>query len=148
MAVVYQNDRGFTTDGRTNLGDHVCGLAEVATPPHGVGLGEVVLDQAQADVVAHIVQLLVHLHVVALVVLAQLGDDGSVGQDDELGVDLVDAPSFLAQVRVSARDWIGLDDGCVVGPVPKRPDLLPYSATRQRWVNNHEVAIPEVGNHG
>lgn len=88
----------------TNLGDHVGGLAKIAAPPHGVGLGEVVLDQAQADVIAHLVELLVDLDVVALVVLAQLGDDGAVGQGDEFGVHLIDAASFFGGGRFSQSE--------------------------------------------
>lgn len=52
-----------------DLGDHLCCFSKVGTPPHCVGLGEVVLYQPQADVVAHLVELLVHLDVVAVEVL-------------------------------------------------------------------------------
>ena len=77
-----------------DLGDDVGGLAKASAPPHGIGFSEVILDQTQADIITHLVELLVNLDIVALVILRQLGDDGSVGQGDELGVHLVDAASL------------------------------------------------------
>ena len=53
---------------RTHLRNHIRRLLEVRAAPHRVRLGEVVLDEAQADVVPHLVELLVDLHVVRLVV--------------------------------------------------------------------------------
>lgn len=76
--------------GGAYLGDHLGRLPEVCAALHRVGLGQVVLDQPQPDVVTHLVQLLVDLHVVTVKVLAQLGDNGAVGEHDKLGVDLVD----------------------------------------------------------
>lgn len=73
------------------LGYHLGRLSEIRAPPHGVRLGEVVFDQPQADVVPHPVQLLVNLEVVAIVVFAELGDDGAVCQGDEFCVDFVDS---------------------------------------------------------
>lgn len=51
-------------------GDHFCRLAEVGASLHGVGFGEVVFNKSQTNVVTHLVELLVHLGIVALVVLA------------------------------------------------------------------------------
>lgn len=53
----------------TNLRYHFGSFAKVGTPSHGVGLGEIIFDQTQADVVTHAVQLLVDLDVVALKIL-------------------------------------------------------------------------------
>ena len=78
----------------TDTGNHVGGFAEIGASLHGVGLGEVVLYEAEADVVAHLVELLVHFGVVAVKVLAELGDDGAVRERHELGVDFVDAGSL------------------------------------------------------
>lgn len=50
--------------------DHVCRLAEVGTALHGIRFGEVVLDQSQANVVPHLVQLLIYFRIVAIKVSA------------------------------------------------------------------------------
>lgn len=68
--------------GRTCLSDHLCGFTKVGAPAHRVRLGQVVLDQTETNVVAHLIQLLVDLDVVILKVLAYLRNDGSVGEDD------------------------------------------------------------------
>jgi hypothetical protein len=81
---------GGEWEGRTHLGDDLGRLAEVGARDWRRGLGEEVLDQPQADVVAHPVQLAVNLSVVAGEVAAQLRDHGAVGERDELGGDLVD----------------------------------------------------------
>lgn len=66
--------------GRTYPCNHVGCLSEIGTPLHGVRLGEVVFYQAQTYVVSHLVQLLVHLGVVVVKVLAQLGYHRAVGE--------------------------------------------------------------------
>ena len=71
------------------LGDHLCCLPKVRTSSHGIRFRQVVLDQPQANVVAHLIQLLVDFGVVAVEIFAQLCDDCAVRQDDELRVDLV-----------------------------------------------------------
>lgn len=73
------------------LGYHLGRLAKVGTSLHAVGLGQVVLNQAESNVVAHPVQLLVDFHVVAIKVLAQLRNHGSICQRDQFRVDLVNA---------------------------------------------------------
>jgi hypothetical protein len=87
---------------RGYLGYHLCHLSEV-----GAGwcarLGKEVFDQTQADVVAHAVQLLVDLGVVELVVFAQLGDDGAIGERDELGADLVDPRPWKVRLHPTRR---------------------------------------------
>jgi hypothetical protein len=60
-------------------------LSEVCAPA-GVGFCEEVFDQPEPDVVAHLVELLVDFDIVAFKILAQLRDDGSVCERDELGV--------------------------------------------------------------
>lgn len=67
---------------RTCLSDHLCGFTEVGTPAHRVGLGQVVLDQTETNVVSHLIQLLVDFDVVILEILAYLRNDGSVCEDD------------------------------------------------------------------
>jgi hypothetical protein len=54
----------------TNLRDHLSRLLEIRAPFHGIRLREIVFDQSEADVVTHLVQLLVDFHVIALVVFA------------------------------------------------------------------------------
>lgn len=63
------------------LGDHFSNFAE-AGARGGIGLGEEVLDQAQANVISHFIQLSINLDIVAVKVLAKLCDDGSVGKGD------------------------------------------------------------------
>lgn len=67
---------------RSYLGDHLCGFAKVGAPAHCVGLGQVVLDQTETNVVPHSIQLLVDFGIVVLKVLAYLRHYGSVGEDD------------------------------------------------------------------
>jgi hypothetical protein len=54
----------------TDFGNHLGGFAEVGAPSHRIGFGQIIFDEAQADIVAHSVQLLVDLDVVTLKVLA------------------------------------------------------------------------------
>src|SRR5216683_299644 len=61
---------------RAHLGDHLTRLSKVCTASD-VAAREKVLDEARADVVAHLVELLVHLRVV-LVVLYELHHEGAV----------------------------------------------------------------------
>lgn len=68
---------------------HLCDLTEVGTCGR-TRFGEEVLDQTQANVVAHAVKLLVDLWVVELVVFAQLSNNGAIGERNELSADLVD----------------------------------------------------------
>lgn len=49
------------------LGDHVCRFAKVATS-RNVGLGEEVLNEPHADIIAHLVELLIDLSIVVLVI--------------------------------------------------------------------------------
>ena len=67
---------------RTCLSDHLCGFTKVGAPAHRVGLGQVVLDQPETNVVSHLIQLLVDFGVVILEVLADLSNDGSVREND------------------------------------------------------------------
>lgn len=96
-----------------HLGDHLGRLAKVSASLHRVGLGKVVFNEPEADVVAHLIELLVDLDIVAIKVLAQLGHDCAVGQGHELGVDLVDPrPSRMldtsATCSLPACAWLGL----------------------------------------
>lgn len=75
--------------------NHLGRLAEVGASLHGVGLGEVVFDQSQSDVVTHFVELFVHLRIIAFVVFAELCDNSSVRQGDELSVHLIDSGSVI-----------------------------------------------------
>ena len=52
-------------------------------------LGEEILDKAHADVVPHLIQMLVDFYIVAIKVGAKLGHHRAIGQGDELGIDLV-----------------------------------------------------------
>ena len=86
----------------SHFADHLGRLAEVAALA-GVGFGKEVLDEAQADVVAHAVELGIDGGIVGFAggvrhgeVAAELGDDGAVGESDDLGVDFVDAGSWIA----------------------------------------------------
>lgn len=63
---------------RTYTSNHLGCLAEVGASLHGIGLGKVVLNEPQPNIVAHLVELLVDLDIIALVVFAELCDDGSV----------------------------------------------------------------------
>jgi hypothetical protein len=53
----------------SHLGNSLSSVPEVYTSS-GVGLCEEILNQTQSNIVAHLVQLLVNLHVIAFVVLA------------------------------------------------------------------------------
>ncbi len=79
--------------------NHLRRLAEIAAGP-AVGFGEEVLDQAEADVVAHAVELGVDGRVVGFVgrvgegeVAAELGDEGAVGEGQDFDVDFFGAGS-------------------------------------------------------
>jgi hypothetical protein len=74
---------------------HVGCFAEVGATLHGIRLGKIILNQPQANVIAHLIQLPVDLGIVVLVVFAQLCDDGAIGQGDQLSIDLVDASSIM-----------------------------------------------------
>ncbi len=87
------------------LGYHLGRFPEIGAALHRVGFGQVVLDQPQPDVVAHLVQLLVHLDIVAIEVLAQLRYNCAVRERHELGVDLVYA--CPRPVRNSPGDIVG-----------------------------------------
>jgi hypothetical protein len=90
----------------TYLGDHFCGLFEIAAPTC-IRLGEEVLNQAQSDIVAHPIQLSVDLDIFAIVVIAQLSDNCAVCQSHQLSVDFVDpGPRWLireAKVMLSCH---------------------------------------------
>ena len=62
----------------THLCHNLAHLAEVGAPAKAAP-GEEVLDEARADVVAHLLELLVDLGIV-LVVLDELDDERAVGQ--------------------------------------------------------------------
>lgn len=70
------------------LRDHFRRFPEIRAPPH-VRLGQEVLNHPHADAVPHLLQLSVHLDVVAVVILAQLRHDRPVRQRHQLCVDLV-----------------------------------------------------------
>jgi hypothetical protein len=53
-----------------NLGYHLSRLPEVGTPSHRVGLCQVVFYQPKANVVAHLIKLLVYFDVIIVEVLA------------------------------------------------------------------------------
>lgn len=61
---------GTVTANVANLGYHLGRLPEVGTPSHRVGLGQIVFYQSKANVVAHLIKLLVHFDVVIVKVLA------------------------------------------------------------------------------
>lgn len=63
---------------RTYTSNHLGRLAKVGASLHGIGLGKVVLNEPQPNIVAHLVELLIDLDIVALVIFAELCDDGSV----------------------------------------------------------------------
>jgi hypothetical protein len=52
------------------LRNHLRCFPKIRTSPHSVGLRKVILDQPQADVVAHLVKLLIDFNVVAFVIFA------------------------------------------------------------------------------
>ena len=86
--------------------NHVGRLAKVGTPLHGIGLGQVILNEAQADVIPHLVQLLVDLGIVAVKVLAELSDNRTVRQRHQLGVDLVNSrPNGVRWVRDKGKEF-------------------------------------------
>ena len=72
---------------KSDLGDHVSCISEVATPT-GVGLCKEVFDQSHPNVVTHFVELLVDLGVVVVVVGTQLGHNSSIRERNKLSVDL------------------------------------------------------------
>ena len=92
----------------TCLRNHFCCLFEIATSAH-IGLGKEVLNQAHPSTVAHSIELFVHLHIVTIVITAQLSDDGSVCQGDQFGVDFVNSGSGLVseerQITMSTTIW-------------------------------------------
>ena len=53
-----------------DLSNHLCRFSKIRAPPHSIRLGQIILNQPQSDVVAHLVQLLVDFYVIALVVFA------------------------------------------------------------------------------
>lgn len=53
----------------THPGDGVSRLPKIRTPLHGVRPGQVILNQPQANVVAHLIELLVDFHIVAIEIL-------------------------------------------------------------------------------
>ena len=67
-----------------HLRDDLAHLPEVCTPPE-VAAREEVLDETRADVVAHLLELLVDLCVV-LIVLYELHDECAIRQGEELCV--------------------------------------------------------------
>ena len=69
---------------KTCLCDHLADLPEVRTAAH-IAPREEVLDEARADVVAHLLQLLVHFRIV-LIVLDELHDERAVREREELCV--------------------------------------------------------------
>lgn len=83
---------------------HIGRFAETRAAFHCVRFGEVILDQAKANVVTHLVKLLVDLHIVAFVIFAQLRNDGSIRQDNQLGVDLVYSRSVFLGISEEALD--------------------------------------------
>ncbi len=64
---------------------------------------------ARAHVAPSPIELFVHLHIVTIVITAQLSDDGSVCQGDQFGVDFVDSGSGLVseerQITISTTIW-------------------------------------------
>ena len=68
----------------TYLRDDLADLTEVRTAAH-VTPREEVLDEARADIVAHLLELLVHLGVV-LIVLDELYDERAVREREELSI--------------------------------------------------------------
>ena len=69
---------------KTYLRDDLADLTEVRTAAH-VTPREEVLDEARADIVAHLLELLVHLGIV-LVVLDELYDERAVREREELSI--------------------------------------------------------------
>lgn len=83
------NDRGEGNacrigQDRTCLCDDLADLPEVRTAAH-VAPREEVLDETRADIVAHLLELLVHFRVV-LIVLDELHDERAVREREELCV--------------------------------------------------------------
>ena len=72
-----------------HLRDDLADLTEVRTAAH-VTPREEVLDEARADIVAHLLELLVHLRVV-LVVLDELHDERAVREGEQLCILLLGA---------------------------------------------------------
>ena len=77
-------DMHARTHALTHLGHDLADLPEVRAPPQAAACEEV-LDEPRADVVAHLLELLVDLGVV-LIVLYELHDECAVRQGEELCV--------------------------------------------------------------
>mmetsp|Transcript_9243 Transcript_9243/g.21390 ORF Transcript_9243/g.21390 Transcript_9243/m.21390 type:complete len:222 (+) Transcript_9243:78-743(+) len=80
--------------------DDLRGFAE-APAARDPRLGKELVDEPEANVVAHLLQLAVHL-VHVLVVANEVGHEGAIGEREELGADLVElAIARLAESRVA-----------------------------------------------
>jgi hypothetical protein len=71
---------------------HLGGVSKAATPP-STRSGQEILNEAHTDTVAHPLQLSVDLNIVMVVILTQLGDNGTICQCDKFRIYLLDASS-------------------------------------------------------
>lgn len=132
---------------RCNKGPYLryrlCRLSEIRTllSPR---LGEKVFYQPHANVVSHSVQLLVHFPIVAIVVITQLCNNGTVGECDEFGIDLVDSCSKQC-IRTSSvldvqQQYLQAYEGWIEWAVHTRQERLVL--TSRPWKRlAHEFAL-------
>jgi hypothetical protein len=98
---------------------HLCRLSKIGTPP-SIRFCQKVFYQPHANIVAHLVQLFVDFHIVAVVVRTQLRNDGAVGERHELGVDFVNpSPEIMHLSMMGSKDFALLKSMNVL-PDPER----------------------------
>ena len=75
--------------GKACLRYHFCSIPEIATTT-SIGFCQKILNKTHADVVAHLVELLIDLSIIIFIIGTKLSHDSAVCESNQFSIDFID----------------------------------------------------------